>query len=112
MSVYVNNLSINCGENFTQSLTIQDSDGTALDLTGYGGSSYIRKHPESSTVVASFGVNFTDRNNGIIELSLPSASIINVKEGRYVYDVLLTKPSGLKLIVVEGSVLLRAGIST
>ena len=31
---------------------------------------------------------------------------------RHVYDVMLTRPSGAKLIAVEGTALVRAGIST
>ena len=56
MSVYVNNIVIDAGEDFTQDLTLSDSLGAVVNLTGYAASSYIRKHPESSTIVAGFGI--------------------------------------------------------
>ena len=32
--------------------------------------------------------------------------------GRHVYDVVLTRPSGFKLVAVEGNALVRSGINT
>ena len=34
-----------------------------------------------------------------------------IKPGRYMYDVVLTRPGGDKTVVLEGSVDVRAGIS-
>ena len=112
MVVYVNNLHINCGENFSQELTILGSDGSTVNLTGYAGSSHMRKHAESSVVVAGFGISFFNRNEGIIKLLLSKEVTSGLKEGRYVYDVLLTTNTNRKILVVEGTVLVRAGITT
>ena len=112
MSVYVNNIVINAGEDFSQTLTLTNSLGSAIDLTGYASSSYIRKHPESSTVVAGFGVSFVTPASGIIRISLASTVTQNIAEGRYVYDLLTTSLAGIKNIVLEGNILVRAGITT
>jgi hypothetical protein len=35
-----------------------------------------------------------------------------IKAGRYVYDLLLIRPNTTKTVAVEGTVLVRSGIST
>ena len=113
MAVYVTNLVINAGENFSQSLTLLDStNGSPLNITGYAASSMIRKHAESAKKAADFTVGITSAAKGIITLSLNSATSSSIKEGRYVYDVMLITPSNFKTIVAEGMVLVRAGITT
>lgn len=112
MAVYVNNIVINAGETFSQPLTILSSGGTPLNITGYAASSMIRKHAESNTKTADFTVGITSAAKGIITISLGSSITSTIKEGRYVYDVLLTDTSNLKSIVVEGMVLVRTGISS
>lgn len=112
MSVYVNNIVIDAGEDFTQDLTLTDSLGAVVNLTGYAASSYIRKHPESSTIVAGFGISFVSPTTGLMRISLGSTITQNITEGRYVYDVMATTSAGLKNIILEGNVLVRAGITT
>jgi len=112
MSVYVNNITINAGETFSQPLTILNSSGSAINLTGYAASSMIRKHAESTTKTADFTVGITSAADGLITLQLSSSTTAGIKEGRYVYDVLLTDNASLKSIVVEGMVLVRTGITT
>ena len=111
MSVYVNNLTINIGTDFVQTYDLYQSGGKVIDLTGYGAASSLRKHRDSGTAV-SFTVGFPDRQNGKIKISIPSWTTARLKPGRYVYDILMTKPNGDKGIIVEGTILARAGIST
>jgi len=111
MSVYVNNLTINIGTDFVQTYDLYQSGGKVIDLTNYSAASSLRKHRDSGTSV-SFVVGFPDRKNGKIKISIPSWTTTRLKPGRYVYDILLTKPNGDKAIVVEGTINARAGIST
>jgi hypothetical protein len=112
MSVYVNNIVIDAGETFSQPLTLTNSLGSEIDLTGYGVSSYIRKHPESSTKTAEFTVGITSATEGKILISLASTITQDLSEGRYVYDMVTTTSAGVKSVVLEGNVLVRAGITT
>jgi hypothetical protein len=112
MSVYVNNVVISAGSSFSQDLTLYQSGGSTINLTGYGISSYIRKHPDSITKTAEFSVGITSAIEGKINISMSSDISTSIKEGRYVYDILAIKPSGSKNIIVEGNVLIRAGISS
>lgn len=112
MSVYVNNIVISAGASFSQDLSLSQSGGNVTNLTGYGISSYIRKHPNSSTITAIFTVGITSALDGDINLSLGSTITASIKEGRYVYDILAIKPGGNKNIIIEGDILVRAGISS
>ena len=111
MAVYTNNIVINTGETFALPLTILDSTGELLNLTGYAASSAIRKHANSSSKT-DFVVGITSAAKGEIQLSLGSTTTSLLNEGRYVYDVLLISDFNLKTIVVEGSVLVRSGITS
>ena len=111
MAVYVNNISVNCGTDFTQDYDLFETGGKVIDLTGFTMSAALRKHRGSGTSV-SFTTSFISRTQGKIKLFIPSWTSGNLKPGRYLYDVLLTSPGGAKSIIVEGNVNARAGIST
>ena len=111
MSVFVRNLTINVKTDFREDLELTSAGGGPVNLTGYSGASHIRKHTDSG-LSAVITVGITSAADGKIRLSLTDAQTAGLTPGRHVYDVLLTKPSGSKLIAVEGSVLVRPGIST
>ena len=111
MSVFVRNLTINVKTNFREDLELTSAGGGPVNLTGYSGASHIRKHPDSSGFTA-ITVGITSAADGKLSLSLTDTQTSLLKPGRHVYDVLLTKPSGGKLIAVEGTALVRPGIST
>ena len=71
MSAYVHNLTILGGADFNQEYDMLETGGEPIDLTGYNGKSQIRKHKDSGTSV-SFNVGFIDRENGKINISIPS----------------------------------------
>ena len=50
-------------------------------------------------------------SQGKIRVGLSTTDTAGLKEGRYVYDVLITDPTGEVTRVVEGSVLVRAGVT-
>ena len=113
MAVYANNIVIPSGCEFQLPLTIMDSGGdSALNLTGYAVTSMMRKHAESSSLSAQFVVGITSAADGEIILSLASTTTAALKEGRYVYDVMLTSNNNSKSIAVEGTALVRVGITS
>ena len=112
MTVFVKNLIINVGEDFTEDLELFSADGTGVvDLTNFTAQSQLRKHPDSTKFVG-IAVSITNPTQGKINISIADTITSNIKPGRHVYDVMLTRPSGSKIIGVEGSVLVRSGIST
>ena len=111
MSVFVRNLTFNAGEDFREDLELISAGGGPVDLTGYTCESHMRKHTDNKVFTA-ITVGITSAVDGKLSLTLTDTETSPMKPGRHVYDVLLTKPSGGKLIAVEGTALVRPGIST
>ena len=112
MTVFVKNLIINVGEDFTEDLELFSADGTGVvDLTNFTAQSQLRKHPDSTKFVG-IAVSITSPEEGKINISIADTVTSGIKPGRHVYDVLLTRPGGDKIIGVEGTALVRPGIST
>ena len=111
-AVYVNNLVINAGANFDQSFTLETVDSNSpLDLTGHSVSSQLRRW-SGSTSYTPFSTSIqSPATLGKISISLTSSETQNLKPGRYVYDILVTSPNGLKTRVIEGMVLVREGVT-
>jgi len=110
-AVYVNNLVINAGSDFTQSFTLEGSEtNSVFDLNGYTVESQMRKWYGSSS-----STNFTAEiivpSDGKISISLTSTQTTSLKPGRYVYDVVITDDFGTKNRVIEGMVLVTEGVT-
>lgn len=110
-AVYVHNITIDSGTDYDQEYDMFEVGGKVVNLSNYSAAAQIRKHRGSATST-SFVIGFTDRVNGKIKLTIPNYTTAKLKPGRYIYDILFTKPNGGKEIVLEGSVRVRAGIST
>ena len=110
-AVYVSNLVINAGSDFSQTFSLVESDDSGpLNLNGFTVAAQFRKHAGSSSK-HDFTTNVLNATSGELLISL-SASASNVpKPGRYVYDIVITNAASEKTRVVEGSVLLREGVT-
>jgi len=106
MSVYVVNLIIDQGTDFLQTFDLTAANGDALTLSGYTASAQMRKHAGSKNRY-DFTVEFTDRANGQIKISLTDTITRRIKAGRYIYDIILTDSNGSKTKVLEGQALVR-----
>jgi hypothetical protein len=108
------NLVINTGSNFSQTFDVITPSESAFNFTGWTGSSQIAKSVSigsSMYPVATFTVGFTSVTGGKINLSLGSTETRNLKEGRYVYDLLVGTGSST-FRIMDGNVLVRPGISS
>jgi hypothetical protein len=115
MSIYVVNITIPSGSDFSQSFFLEsDESDSAFNLTNYSVYSMIKKSPLSLTTAANFNASVVSPpTQGQIIISLASTITAALKPGRYSYDVLIkNNSSGLKTRVFEGSALVTAGITT
>ena len=115
MSIYVVNIVIPSGSDFSQSFFLEsDESDSAFNLTNYSVYSMIKKSPLSLTTAANFNASVVSPpTQGQIIISLASTITAALKQGRYSYDVLIkNNSSGLKTRVIEGSALVTAGITT
>ena len=111
MAVYVSNLTVNTGATFNQTFTLEDSNSNSvLNLTGYTVRAQMRKHPGSSTFT-DLNAAVLNVNQGTVKVGLTTAQTTPLKDCRYVYDVLITDSTNTVTRVVEGSVLVRQGVT-
>jgi len=96
------NIVIDQGTDFSTSISLTNSDGSQLDLTGIVAASQIRKSYTSSNAV-SF-VTALANNTGTLTLSLNNSVTSTLSSGRYVYDVELTDSSNVVTRILEGIV--------
>ena len=112
MTVYRKNIVINVGETFSEDLTLLGADGSGVvDLTGFTAQSKLRKSPTNYRF-ADIQVGIVNASQGLINISIASTITKFLQRGRHVYDIVLTRPGGFKLVSVEGNALVRSGINT
>jgi len=110
MAVYVSNIVIEQGYDFETSFQLEDTrTNSPLNLSGTTSDGQLRKHHGASTAV-SFASSVTNPTSGTITISLTNAQTVNLKPGRYVYDVKILS-AGKEYKAVEGAALVRAGVT-
>lgn len=95
---------------FSRIITVKTDDGLAQNLSGYVVSSQMRKSYDSLTA-KTIPATLSDASNGEITLAMTSANTGNVTPGRYLYDVVTTSPGGVVQRLIEGIVVVSAGVT-
>ena len=103
------NITILQGADFSESFLSQESDSSATDLTGYTAYSQLKKHSSASSSFP-FTVGITS-SIGEVKISMNGTTTSSIEPGRYVYDVIVSDTVGEVTRVVEGSVLVRQGVT-
>lgn len=115
MAVYVANLQINQGADFSQTFNLANTIGdTSFNLTGYAVEAKMKKHAAAAaTTATTFTCTIENATNGTISLALSASQTDALKAGRHVYDVVITSNTYpyIKTRVIEGSVLVREGVT-
>ena len=106
----ISNIFIDQGATFTTTVTVTDSSGNAISLSGYAVAAQIRKTFLSSTSTA-FTASISNASAGEITISLTDSQTTSLDAGRYVYDVLITASGGTKTRVVEGQVTVNPSVT-
>ena len=106
----VSNLFIDKDADFSTTISLTDSNGNVLSLSGYSALDQIRKTYYSSTVAATFSVAITAAT-GQITLTLTDTVTAAMDSGRYVYDIIITDSSGDKTRILEGHATVTPSVS-
>jgi len=107
----ISNIFIDQGADFTTTVTINDSAGDALDLTGYTALAQVRKTYVSTTSTAFVTTFASDRTTGQITISLTNSQTSDLEAGRYVWDLKITDSSSTMTRVVEGIATVNPSVS-
>jgi hypothetical protein len=93
------------GTSFNSQITLDDSNGSPYNLTGFTIKSQARRSYYSANAAINFTIQVPDANNGVVTISAAAPVTANVAPGKYVYDVMLTETtSGLVTRVLEGQI--------
>ena len=112
MAIYVSNIVIEQGFDFDTSFQLEDTrTNNFLDLTGCATTAQIRKHSSSTNATAGFAATVSQEDRGIVSIILKASQTVLIKPGRYVYDVKIMTPTGGEYKAVEGSALVRGGVT-
>ena len=95
---------------FSTTINVEDTQGDAINLSGYTAASQLRKSYYSSSA-NSFTATITGTANGEITLSMTAANTANLPIGRLLYDLVITAGDGTKTRVVEGIVNVLPGVT-
>ena len=106
----ISNIFIDQGATFTTTVTVTDSNGDAVNLSGYSVAAQIRKTFLSSSATA-FTATISNASSGEITISLTPTQTTALEAGRFVYDVLITASGGTKTRVVEGQVTVNPSVT-
>lgn len=109
MAVPSVNITIEKGAYFENTFTINNADGTALNLIGYSAVAKVKKYP-SSTTSQSFSVSII-ASTGKIQISMTDTVTATLSEGRNYYDIVITSSGGTKTRVIEGMALVTPSVS-
>ena len=103
-------ITIEKGATFSTTITVEDTNGDAINLTGYTANSQIRKSYYSTTA-NNLTATVTGNANGEITLSMTAANTANLTPGRQVFDLLITSPASVKTRVIEGIIVISPGVT-
>ena len=102
------NFTVQRRADFPLRLTFKDSNGSAINLTGFTVAAQVYDDSRS-TKYADFTVAYTNRTGGIVDISLSDSDTANFTPEILKYDVLLTDGSGNKEYYLEGTLFISEG---
>ena len=114
-SGYQVNIVINAGVSFYQEFYLTEPDLSPRQITGCKFAANLSKHPRSIDVVTStsekpkynfhkFQTKVVDGNGGVFALTMPAHQTQKLKEGKYVFNVIMREKNGFRSSVLDGLV--------
>lgn len=104
MSAGYTELFMEQGATFSSTIAIADLYGDVFNLTGFTAHSQMRKSFYSTSVAGSFTTSI-DSGSGTITLAMSVSDTLNIKPGRYVFDVIIRNNSDATITrILEGIV--------
>ena len=112
-SGYQINIVINAGSSFYQEFYLTEPDLSPKQITGSKFFASLSKHPRSIDVEVStssklkynsyrFNTRVVNGNRGIYSLSMPAHQTQKLKEGKYVFNVVMKEKNGHRSSVLDG----------
>jgi hypothetical protein len=106
----IQNLTVDQDADFTETLTIKDSTGTVVDISGQTVTSKLRK-THLSTSATAFTTAIVSGTAGTCSITLTDTVTAALTEGRYVWDLTTTPSAGLVTRRIEGRVTVTPSVT-
>lgn len=103
-------LNLRTGDTETVSVTLQDSAGAAINITGRTYTAQVRATADSSTVLATFSCSITNASAGTFACTLSAATTSALTPGGGVWDLAETNGSTVTRLI-GGSVIIEKGVT-
>ena len=105
------NMTVQRRADFSLQLVFKDSTDTVINLTGY--TVYAQCWDEGRNIkYGDFAITYTNRANGVIDISLTDVQTATFETNTLYYDVLLEDPNGLREYYLEGVITMSEGYSS
>lgn len=108
------NIVVPDNETFQLGLVIKDDVGSVQDLTGYTAKMEIRVSPGSGVLVTASTANgkiILDGKAGKLSFIVPYSDLTALS-GTYQYDLLITSPTSVVTLVIQGTFKVNDGITS
>jgi hypothetical protein len=105
------NLTITRGDTEIVVITIKDSTGTAIDITGRTYRAQIRSTKDSASISVSFSCAITNPAAGVVTCTLSAVNSATLSAGKYYWDFEETTSSGVVTTIIAGGVTVLADVS-
>jgi len=108
----VANYNIDQGTTFSSTVTVRDSSGDPLDLTGYTAIAKMALGYSGTRTRIDLTIVFdSDRSTGEVTMSLTATQTAALEApARYVYDLEITDSSGTVTRIIEGLMTVRPNV--
>ena len=105
------NMTVQRRADFSLQLVFKDSTDTVINLTGY--TVYAQCWDEGRNIkYGDFAITYTNRANGVIDISLTDVQTATFETNTLFYDVMLEDPNGLREYYLEGVITMSEGYTT
>lgn len=105
------NMLVQQGATYSQTITLKDNFGVAVNITGCTAAAQIRQQYSDPTPAAQFTCVIPVGTDGVIRISLTPAQTAAITFDRGVYDLELTYPSGVKDRILQGNVVISKEVT-
>ena len=96
---------------FSIQLVFKDGNNNAINITGY--TVLAQCWDEGRNIkYGDFAITYTNRANGVIDISLTDVQTATFETNTLSYDVMLENPSGLREYYLEGVITMSEGYSS
>jgi len=107
MSEY--NIKINKGTDFSRAFALSESN-TAIDIAGYTFEGTLKER-YTSTQSTAFTMTIVDAPAGLFQAALSDTTTTSMGPGTWVYDIVMIKPTGEKIRLLEGKAFVKQGVT-